>query len=284
MPTIDFSLPPPPRVSENSPYSTANWLTKSAGPKQARKVQPTDGTAATSAATPAGPDTNSDISDLAFVAQSNGEQNQIGMSQLLPGFNNTVERESSFARKPKRQGDDNEEDAEAKKAKVAHGNTGSSGVLGDHLREARKKAAVDGATSGTIDLTADDDEVVITGGTTKPKRNPDDESVCIGLLKCRANIHRVPACGNFLGKDHWPRTKITLRRGNSQTSRDAVVELVDKTGTVFGKIAILQADPLSQLLVGSHVSGFRISAHLPTRKRGPSEQWTRFCIANTALL
>jgi SNF2 family DNA or RNA helicase len=273
MPTIDFSVPPPPRVSENSPYSTFNWLTKPTGPKQARKVQPTEGTAATSAAGPAGPDTYNDISDLASVAQSNGGQNQIGMSQLLPGFNNTVERDASFARKPKRQGEDNEEDAEAKKAKVAHGSTGGSGVLGDHLREARKKAAADGAASGTIDLTADDDdEVVITGETAKPKRNPDDESVCIGLLKCRANIHRVPACGNFLGKEHWPKTKITLRRGNSQTSRDAVVELVDKNGTVFGKIAILQADPLSQLLVGSHVSGFRISAWLPTRKRGPSEQ------------
>ena len=219
---------------------------------------------------PSGIDTSSNTVNPSHIAQNHGDQGQIGMSNLLPGFNNTVERETPFARKTKRQGEDNEEHAEAKKAKVAHGNTGSSGMLGDHLKEARQKAA-NGTAPGTIDLTADDDDVVITGGTAKPRRNPDDEIVCIGVLTCRANIHRVPACGTFLGKDHWPRMKITLRKAVSQTSRDAVVELVDRTNHVFGKIAILQADPLSQLLNGSHVSGFRITAYLSPRKRAHGE-------------
>ena len=271
IPHIDFSVPPPSRVSENSPFSTSNWqLTHPTGPKQTRKAQPTEGTMAATANGPSGIDTSSNTVNPSHIAQNHGDQGQIGMSNLLPGFNNTVERETPFARKTKRQGEDNEEHAEAKKAKVAHGNTGSSGMLGDHLKEARQKAA-NGAAPGTIDLTADDDDVVITGGTAKPRRNPDDEIVCIGVLTCRANIHRVPACGTFLGKDHWPRMKITLRKAVSQTSRDAVVELVDRTNHVFGKIAILQADPLSQLLNGSHVSGFRITAYLSPRKRAHGE-------------
>jgi SNF2 family DNA or RNA helicase len=270
--TIDFSVPPPPRVSENSPYHTTNWqLTNSAGPKQTRKVQSTEGTTATSDAGPVSLDTNSDISDLASVARPNGEQSQIGMSRLLPGYNNTVERDASSMRRPKRQGEENEEDAATKKAKVAHASTGSSGMLGEHLKEARKKQAANGATPGTIDLTADDDDVVITGGTAKPKRNPAEEVVCIGVLTCRANIHRVPVCGTFLGKDHWPKTKVTLRRATSQTSRDAVVELVDRANHVFGKIAILQADPLSQLMLGSNISGFRVTAYLVPRRRVPPE-------------
>lgn len=271
MVNVDFSIAPPPRFSENSPYNTSNWLTRSTGPKQTRKVQPTMGSTNDTALGATGLDATSDISDLAPVAQTNGDQ-EIGMSQLLPGYNNTVEREAAFTRRPKRAGEEVEDDSDAKKAKVAHGNTGSSGVLGEHLKEARKKHAANGAPPGTIDLTADDDEVVITGETTKPKRNLDDEIVCIGLLPCRANIHRVPASGNFLGKDHWPRTKITLRRLISSTSRDAVVELIDRTGAAFGRIAILQAGPLAQLMAGSHVSGFSIKAYLPTRKRGASEQ------------
>jgi hypothetical protein len=144
--TIDFSVPPPPRVSENSPYHTTNWqLTNSAGPKQTRKVQSTEGTTATSDAGPVSLDTNSDISDLASVARPNGEQSQIGMSRLLPGYNNTVERDASSMRRPKRQGEENEEDAATKKAKVAHASTGSSGMLGEHLKEARKKQAANGA-------------------------------------------------------------------------------------------------------------------------------------------
>ena len=263
---LDFTVPPPPRVSENSPYNTSKWgqLTNSTGPKQTRKAPPTEGTMAAAANGLSGIDASSNINPA--------EQSQIGMSQLLPGYNNTVERETSFARLPKRQGENNEDDAEAKKAKVARGNTGSSGMLGDHLKEARKKAAADGAATGTIDLTADDDDVVITGGTAKPRRNPDDESVCIGVLTCRANIHRVPACGTFLGREHWPKMKITLRKAASQTSRDAVVELVDRTNQVFGRLAILQADPISQLMIGSHVSGFRVVAFLSPRKRSPTEK------------
>ena len=271
MVNLDFTIPPAPRVSENSPYNTSNWLNKSTGPKQMRKAQPTEGITPASTSDPPGLDTNSNILDPTAVAQPDGDQEQVGMSHLLPGYNNTVERETSFSVRPKRTGEDNKDDAEAKRAKVTHSNTGRSGMLGDHLKEARKKQAADGATAGTIDLTADDDDVVIVGGTAKPQRNLDDEIVCIGMLPCRANIHRVPASGNFLGKEHWPRTKITLRRGASQASRDAIVELVDKTNTAFGRIAIVQADALSQLLIGSHVSGFSIKAYLPPRRRGSSE-------------
>ena len=270
MVNLDFSVPPAPRVSENSPYNTSKWLTRSTGPKQTRK-EPTKGNKAGSAPGPPDIDTNSNISNPSPAAQLNGDHEQVSMSSLLPGYSNTVEREASFTRGPKRSGEDDEGDAEVKKAKVSHSNTGSSGMLGDHLKEARRKQAADASTPGTIDLTADDDDVVITGGTAKPKRNLDDEIVCIGMLPCRANIHRVPASGNFLGKEHWPRTKIALRRGASQASRDAIVELVDKNDTAFGRIAIVQADALAQLMAGSHVSGFKIKAWLPSRKRGSPE-------------
>jgi SNF2 family DNA or RNA helicase len=104
----------------------------------------------------------------------------------------------------------------------------------------------------------------------KPKRDPGEEEVCIGRLECQGNIHRIPAASEkYLGKDHWPMTKITLKR--VKTSRDSVIELIDKGGNAFGRLSVVQASALAQLIGGSHMSGFRVNAYLPVRKREPNE-------------
>ena len=254
------------------------------GPKQTRKVQANDNFPTGSLATPPSFATENDNGyasaasgnymngngSLAVPPLPSGNENQNGMSQFLPSLNNTVEREAVSQRKHKLTDDVSMDDPEVKKSKTAHPGVGGSGIIGENIREYNKKQAANGASSA-IDLTADDDDdLVITGEVIKPKRDPAQEEVCIGTLECQANIHRVPAASqNYLGKEHWPWTRINLKRASN--SRDSIIELLDKNGVTFGKLAVVQAAALSQLMGGSHMSGFRVKAYLPVRKRDPNE-------------
>lgn len=249
------------------------------GPQQTRKVQPSEGPApAPMSGYAAGNETISNGSahpngthgydDLATPAHANDNEGQIGMSQFLPAYNNTEERQATFQSKRKLPGVENEEDSDSKKSKTAHRGAGGGGIISDHLTEERKKQAANGGPP-PIDLTGDDDDVVITGGTEPPKKpahDPRMEEVCVGLLECIGHIHRVPACGNFLGKDVWPQTRIKLRPAN-----EYIVEMIDKSGTVFGKLSVIHSSALATLMGGSRSSGIRVSAHLPVRKKDPDE-------------
>lgn len=284
---INFNNPAPPRHSESSPYNTENWLMQHAGPKQSRKPQANDSAATGSPSNPpsfatdngygyagaagaAGGEHVNGNGSMAVPTLPSGNENQNGMSNFLPSLNNTVEREAVSQRKHKLTDDARMDDPEMKKSKTAHVGGGGSGIIGEHIRDYNKKQAANGASTA-IDLTADDDDdVVITSESVKPKRDPASEEVCIGTLECQANIHRIPAASeNYLGKSHWPWTRINLKRvGNA---RDSIIELVDKNGNTFGKLAVVQAAALSQLMGGSHMSGFRVKAYLPVRKREPNE-------------
>jgi SNF2 family DNA or RNA helicase len=281
---INFNNPAPPRHSDASPYNTENWLMQHSGPKQSRKGQVNDNALTGPLANPpsfatdngngytdpaSGHYTNVNGS-LAAPSLPSGNENQNGMSHFLPSLNNTVEREAVSQRKHKLTEEASMDDPGSKKSKTTHVGAGGSGIIGENIREYNKKQAANGASSA-IDLTADDDDdLVITGEVIKPRRDPASEEVCIGTLECQANIHRIPAASEkYLGKEHWPWTRINLKR--VMNSRDSIIELVDKTGTTFGKLAVVQAAALSQLMGGSHMSGFRVKAYLPVRKREPND-------------
>jgi SNF2 family DNA or RNA helicase len=276
---INLTDPAPSRHSEHSPYNTANWLMQHSGPKQTRKVPADDNTAANPAQAPMSFAYGNNNRQFGMVGGAytsghegfaipsgpslhNGNDSLVSTSQLLPSFHNTVEREAASLRKHKLP-DEAEDDVEAKRSKTTHIGAGGGGIIGENLREYNKKQAADGAPTA-IDLTGDDDDVVITGAV--PKRDPGTELVCIGMLECQGNIHRIPAASEkYLGKDFWPMSRIGLRR--SQTTKDSIIELVDRNGTPFGKLAVVQASALSQLMGGAHMSGFKVKAYLPVRKR-----------------
>lgn len=209
--------------------------------------------------------------NLAIPSLPMDDEGQNSMSQFLPSLNNTVEREAVSQRKHRLPTGEGDDDAEAKKSKTARVGAGGSGIIGENIREYNKKQAANGASSA-IDLTGDDDDVVITGEFVKPKLDPKNEIVCLGKLECQANIHRVPAASEkYFGKEHWPTTKISFKRSQNQHTRDAIVELVDKRGNTFGRLALLQATVVSQLMGGAQMSGFRVVPYLAQRKREPDE-------------
>ena len=278
---INFNNPALPRVTVNSPYNTENRLMQHSGPKQSRKVQSNDSTTpgplpnsfsfATSNGNgyvgPASADHLIGNDSLAPPSFPSNNEVLNGMSQFLPSLNNTVEREAAHPRKHGLSTAEEEHDLSSKKSKTARVGGGGSGIISENIRDYNKQQAANGAP---IDLTEEDDDVVITGETTiaKPKRDPGDEEVCIGTLECQGNIHRIPAASEkYFGKSHWPWTKITLRPATA----GPVIELVDKTGNVFGKLAVVQAAALAQLIGGARVSGLRVKAYLPVRKREPDE-------------
>jgi SNF2 family DNA or RNA helicase len=279
---INFNIPPPSRHNASSPYNTGNWLMQNSGPKQSRKPQANDNA---KAAPLLNPPSFATSNGNGYVGDDNGaymngngglavpslpvtNDSQSGMSHFLPSLNNTVKREALSQRKHRLPTEEDEDDSNTKKSKTARVGGGGSGIIGENIKEYNKKQAADNAASA-IEI-SDDDEPVCTKVVIKPKRDPGEEEVCIGRLECQGNIHRIPAASEkYLGKDHWPMTKITLKR--VKTSRDSVIELIDKGGNAFGRLSVVQASALAQLIGGSHMSGFRVNAYLPVRKREPNE-------------
>ncbi|KAM0724220.1 hypothetical protein Q7P37_000102 [Cladosporium fusiforme] len=267
---LDFTNPAPSRTHEQSPFNTSNRLTEP-GPKQTRKMQPP----ADSPDTP-GPNSSATVPNSGEVSGSDlitslpsdaptGEAS-VGMSALLSQLHQTTERETPLQRKHQRQDDGaNEDDGEQKKTKTSHGISGGSGMISQHLKDEAKKHAANGGAAAAIDLTEDDDDLEITGGTPVPKVENGDEEVCIGVLPCHANTYRVPATSTFISKDHWPPTKLTLKR--SSNNRDDIIELIDKQNRPFGRLGAMWAVPLEMLLKGSQLSGIRLKAWLPMRDR-----------------
>lgn len=259
---LDFSTPAPSRMHEQSPFNTSSRLTDP-GPKQSRKAQPSGKTAAMD-----GGDTNNGGTSTLPADESTNEA-PLGMAEQLSNLYQTTEREAPIKYK-RDASDDDQDDASPKKTKTAHGDIRGSGMLGEHLKDQAKKQAAESGAAAPIDLTGDDDDdVVVTSENVKPKRDPGEEEVCIGVLAAQGNIHRVPAAGTFLGKDYWPPTKIVLRR--TASIYDNVIELVDKQGKTFGKLGVREATVLETLMKGSHMSGLRVKAALPTRKRPHGE-------------
>ncbi|KAL1585425.1 hypothetical protein WHR41_05654 [Cladosporium halotolerans] len=295
MVNLDFTNPPPSRMSDSSPFNAASWLTNQ-GPKQSRKPQPSGESAASSiyqhpppaallnpkaaasssnakAGESDGGDMNGSTVDPSALSRSgNGNQSESGMGidQMLQSLHNTTEREYAPERKHKLKIDEDGDDPEQKKAKTTFGGAGSGGTIGEYLTEERKKlASENGPASAAIDLTGDDDDLVITGENFKPKRDPGEEEVCIGVLRAQGNADRVPAAAAFMGREFWPVTKIALRKTNNL--RDHVIEMIDKNGTTFGRLSIIFAKPLAQLMAGAHLSGIRLKAFLDQRKRHEGE-------------
>lgn len=196
------------------------------------------------------------------------DETSLGMADHMAQLHGLEERQVPLQRKHRRleEGDD---DPGQKKAKTVHGGFSGGGALGEYLKDESKKQNADGGATA-IDLTGDDDDdVVITNETFKPKRDPGNEEVCIGVLPCQGNIDRVPSAGTYLGKDVWPVMRITFKR--SGNNRDQVIEMMDKQGKSFGRLSVVHASALTPLMLGAHISGFRLKAYLPQRPRKQSE-------------
>ena len=214
---------------------------------------------------------------------------QPGMGSMMERFYGVTNREAPLKRKSP-EIEESSEDEMRKKSKTTAGSTGSSGMLGDYLRDERKKGVdlpgheqgVDQpARSGeVIDLTnddGDDDEVVITGETRLHTNRPDDNRrVCLGRLHARANVFRIPVPprrqDGVLGKEMWPQQKVNFKR---VPSSDRIIELRDRsggnTGTKFGYLDVGIASALCPLLDGSNISGLELKIFLEPFKREKQE-------------
>lgn len=281
---LDFTTAPPSRLSENSNFqgTSSPWLTPP-GPKQTRKMQPSeDAQPSTSVNTPTidprfllnpkaagGSSANTSQQGSSHQVDLQGQLHDgadaRGMSQLLPSAQALEDRADIPARQNKRSNGEADDDREQKKSKFAGPCTNGSGIIGEEIKNERKKYG-----GNAIDLTGeDDDDVMITGGTPRPQRDSGEEEVCIGVLPCQGNADRVPAAASFMGKEFWPITKITLRRAG--TARDNIIEMVDKNGKAFGRLSVVHGSAIATLMPGAHLSGFRVKAFLSQRRRSPDE-------------
>ena len=299
-----FEEAPPPRVrlrdNSTSNSSSQDRLTSPifAGPRQSRRPQPSGGSEP--AAKPANLDYRTLLSPKAAArsiakgkmsneTEINGhggatsglgspshvdgageDDNQVGFSKFANGIHRTTEREAVNERKRKKTDEVGDEDEEHRKVKSTFSGGGSSGMLGEHLRDERKKRAAEAGSqqnSGTIDLTEDnDDDIQIVGET---RNNSANIEVCLGMIRCQAGIYRVPYTGTHVAKDWWPPMKVSMSR---VVTKDNIIDLIDRRGTKFGRLAPQIANALSPLMDGAHISKLRTKAHLDKRTRGDGEQ------------
>ncbi|KAK3671563.1 SWI/SNF and RSC complex subunit Ssr2 [Recurvomyces mirabilis] len=198
------------------------------------------------------------------------DQEDVGMSHFLGNIHRITNRgEAPQQRKRKTESNGDEEGSpEPKKSKSTFHGIASGGQLGRQLKEDReKKAAESGPAAGAIDLTNDDEELVVTGEKKIPERGNDDKEICLGVIQGKASISRIPnystkAC-KAIGDESWPMTKVEYRRQPSQNSR---IELLDRGGgKVVGFIDMKLASALCPLLDGQ--SRLRVSIRLQPWKR-----------------
>lgn len=298
MATFEFDDDAALRSPENSAFNRRASLLTGEGPKQTRKPKATEEAEATPKPTTFDPrallnpasarggssskptDSNDDkvegISSTLAPESSNENGNEVGggMSKFLGGVYNTTEREVPLQRKRQHeQNGDADEDEEHKKSKGFHDVAGGGGIIGNHLKDERKKQAQEAGPpdSAPIDLTGDDggdDDLTVTGFA---KKVPDSgaEHICLGVLKTRANAFKIPATQQILGKEFWPRMKVGMKR--AMNTKDNIIELTDRNKHAFARLEITAASALVPLMDGAHVSQLRMKTFLDARRRKPEE-------------
>ncbi|KAK3074771.1 hypothetical protein LTR53_002503 [Teratosphaeriaceae sp. CCFEE 6253] len=287
-PAEHFSSIPSWPSSSIPQYTVAYDLTE-AGPKQSRKP-------ALTTPTPASPSAKLTRADLptwspsvllnrpnakheAPVPATKGDSEPDapseapGTSQFLHALQHTVNRDSVPQRKRKSEArDDQDGSPEQKKPKSTFSGIAKGGVISEHMRAEREKAAA-AAGPAPIDLTADDDgDLVFMGETQKPSVSEENREVCLGMIQGKANFSRIPVytekAMNAIGKESWPRLKLGFRRGVENVLNNKI-ELLDKQQRLVGYVELKVAAALVQLLDGREKSKFRITIWLaswPRRK------------------
>ncbi|KAK0867830.1 hypothetical protein LTS02_003994 [Friedmanniomyces endolithicus] len=210
---------------------------------------------------------------------------EVGMSRFMSDLHRTVNRDSVPQKKRKSETNDEDEDTpEHKKPKSTFGGIAKGGVISEHIRAEREKAAAEAGPSNTaIDLTADDDdgkgkddELVFMGETQKKNVSEENKEVCLGGLQGKANISRIPMYSDRalagLGKETWPRLKLEHRRSEQSGQNNLQIELLDRAGRVIGFIEYRVAAALVPLLHASNTNHLRITVWLSQWPRGKMDK------------
>ncbi|KAH8889697.1 hypothetical protein GQ53DRAFT_651723 [Thozetella sp. PMI_491] len=123
--------------------------------------------------------------------------------------------------------------------------------------------------SGTVDLTEDDDDVIMIDN---PREAFIDEEVCYGMIEgASINCHRVPApkpgMVSVHGDAFWPQVKVVLRRRTDDANHKIYV--YDCTRKVFGTVDAKVANCLSPLV--DSALQVRTDCRIASRRKAPGE-------------
>lgn len=249
-----------PETSNGPQVQLPKWDAKLLFPANANGSSSTNGASSASAAS-------------TEDSRSNTADEDVGMSRFMPNLHRTVARESVPQQQRKRKSEDgNDDEPDQKKAKFT--GVKGNGLLGEHLKEERQKAAAQ-AGPAPIDLTADnDDDDDIQVVAHKEHKNYEHVEVCLGVLNGKANIHRIPAypasIANALNSSsRWPRVKMMHRLGKAPGSK--AIELIDRSNKVVGVIEPKLATALHPILATAEQNRVRIAVWLNTFDRHAGE-------------
>ncbi|KAK0643518.1 DNA repair and recombination protein RAD5C [Cercophora newfieldiana] len=152
---------------------------------------------------------------------------------------------------------------------------GSSGMLGDHLKQqpepdsGRHKPALKPAE--TVDLTDNDNDAADVQMISSPAR---DEEVCFGMVdgakvNCHTLPHPKPGAYSLGGPNTWPQVKVVLKRITSTENYE--ISVYDCTRKIFGVLDSKTARCLSYLLDRGQF-GIRTDCRIPSRRKEPGEE------------
>ena len=214
---------------------------------------------------------------------SNAAHDGVEYAAMIERNNRVAHREAPAKRRKVITVEDDDITVDAHKNHRFDVNTASNGgIIGGYMRMEREKAARDARPGRqSVDLTnegpvgdgGDDDEIVVTG--SRRLREDLDQVVCLGSLRCIANVDHIPwypkIHPNASDRGSWPLTRVVAERdpGNNH-----VFMLKDRgpVPTRFGTIELKCAKVLRQLMCGSDVSGFRFKAFLERATRYAEEE------------
>ncbi|OJD32167.1 swi snf-related matrix-associated actin-dependent regulator of chromatin subfamily a member 3-like 1 [Diplodia corticola] len=188
----------------------------------------------------------------------------VGMGSLIERMHGVQHREDQPVKKQRR----DPADEQAGRSTTFEG-SGKGTVLGEYVNDQKqlgeKEAAPLPAPSSVVDLTADDDDVVIVKDTGSYE-------VCLGKIQdATISVFMIPSPHPtaFQGSvNQWPAFKVSLRRRPAAT--DQLITVTDPCGRDFARVGITVARGLSYLM-DNKLLNLRIDARLDSRKRKPGE-------------
>ncbi|KAK5175504.1 uncharacterized protein LTR77_000643 [Saxophila tyrrhenica] len=195
-----------------------------------------------------------------------------GLSSMLEKQYGVTERESALvSRKRNTPADGEDEDEQQRKKSKAKFDVSTDGIISDHMKAEREKTAAEsGPAKTTIDLTNDDDDLVVVS----ENRVADSREVCLGKISVKAGAFRIPRGSrnskSGVPNDFWPMMRVFFRRPNVQTQ---IVDLIDRpqesaTAIAFARLDHAAASAILPLIDGSHVNKLRLKMFVdPIRKQ-----------------
>ncbi|TKA82664.1 hypothetical protein B0A55_01475 [Friedmanniomyces simplex] len=210
-----------------------------------------------------------------------GTGEALGFSHFMSNLHPTVNRDSVPQRK--RKAETNDDDDTPAKQKSTFTGISKGGIISEHLRAEREKAAAEAGPSNiAIDLTADDDDgkgkdddLMFMGEKQKKSVSEENKEVCLGGLQGKANISRIPMYSDRalagLGKDTWPRLKLDHRRSENGQN-NLKIELLDRAQRVVGLIEFRVAAALVPLLNGNNTNRLRMVVWLAQWPRAKNDR------------